>query len=172
MLTHERLLKLITYDPDTGLFKRNPVLNNPRPSFPAGRLMGTYWVVKVDGVEYKASRLAWFYMTKKWPVEKVDHKDRNRVNNRWENLREATNSQNMSNDRRLLPTCGVRGVERTKHGTYRVRIRDGHKKKHIGTYSNLEEAEKAFKRAFLEKYKGFTTDINLREGIPNRIRFL
>lgn len=65
----------------------------------AGKLAGskrTYIVIKVEGEGYLAHRLAWKMMTGSEPGE-IDHRDRNKHNNRWANLRDAGHAVNMRN---------------------------------------------------------------------------
>jgi hypothetical protein len=56
-----------------------------------------YWLIGIDGYSYQSSRLAWLYMTGRWPRETIDHKDRNPGNNKWSNLREASSALQNSN---------------------------------------------------------------------------
>ncbi len=42
-------------------------------------------------------RAAWLLATGEWPIDEIDHDDRNRANNRWGNLRTATHGQNRQN---------------------------------------------------------------------------
>ena len=46
--------------------------------------------IAIDGVEYLAEELAFFYMTGRWPKYGVEHVNGNTQDNRWENLREKT----------------------------------------------------------------------------------
>ena len=109
-----RLKELVDYDSETGIFTWKP------RKWAYGAKAGTeagwrdwkgYVIITLDRVNYRAHRLAWLYMTGEWPSQDVDHKDRNKANNRWINLREATRSQNMGNQSlRDCNTSGVKGV--------------------------------------------------------------
>lgn len=99
-LTQERLRSLLKYCPASGLFSW--VESGP------GRVSGTiagclssqgYIVIRVDGVLYGAHRLAIFFIYGAWPEEDSDHKNSNRVDNRLDNLRCATRSENNQNKR-------------------------------------------------------------------------
>jgi hypothetical protein len=63
-LTHERLLEVVGYDPDTGRFYRRVSRFRDAVGKPTGaRDAGGYRRVYVDGYGYMAHRLAWFYVT-------------------------------------------------------------------------------------------------------------
>ena len=73
-----------------------------------------YRIVVVNGRQYMEHRLIWI-MHGNDPVQMLDHIDGNQLNNRIENLRPATNSQNQMNMR--LPkdnTSGIKGVSWNK----------------------------------------------------------
>lgn len=88
-LTAERLRELFRYDPSTGEFTRRVGTTNPD-----GCVM-----VSVDGRQYRANRLAVLYMTGAWPSpdQVVDHINRVRTDDRWDNLRVCTPAENNSN---------------------------------------------------------------------------
>lgn len=111
-ITHEDLLRLILYIPETGKF----YYRVDRGNFKAGKeIEGSsdkdgYLVCKINRKMYKLHRLAWFYMTGDWP-DKVDHKDTIKYNNIWTNLRNSSCSQNAHNVGLLLRnTSGVKGL--------------------------------------------------------------
>jgi HNH endonuclease/AP2 domain len=112
VLTLEKLRRLVSYDPDTGMFRRNIDGNTYRIGDVAGYINKFgYRCMDVDGRPYRAHRLAWFYMTGVMPSEYVDHINGQKADNRFCNLRLATNSQNQAN--RPAPknnTSGIKGV--------------------------------------------------------------
>lgn len=57
----------------------------------------TYIDVKILGTAYKAHRVIWKLMTGSDPNGEIDHINRDKIDNRWENLRDVTRSQNMLN---------------------------------------------------------------------------
>lgn len=68
----------------------------------SGRPAGTindrgYLIICLDGVDCRAHRLAWAIKTGQWPEGEIDHRDQNKANNRWDNLRPATHAQNNYN---------------------------------------------------------------------------
>ena len=56
------------------------------------------WTVKIKGSTYQQSRVIWYIVTGEDAGDMlVEHIDGNPLNNRWTNLRLATQSQNMAN---------------------------------------------------------------------------
>ena len=75
-----------------------------------------YAMIHINGKCYLSHRLAWFYVHGKWPKGWIDHINHDRLDNRIENLRDATPSQSACNRRgdkgRSLP----KGVYKKKYG--------------------------------------------------------
>ena len=67
-LTHERLTELLDYDPATGVF----VWKFARQGVVAGSIAGSitkgYRYIRIDGGDFLAQRLAWFYVNGVWPT--------------------------------------------------------------------------------------------------------
>lgn len=151
MLTQERLLHLLQYDPSTGVFT-----NRVQRAFrcPVGAVAGGtdskgYHAIKLDGVTYRAQRLAFLYMLGRWPDPEADHENRNKLDNRWENLREADRVTQMHNQpRRRDNTSGASGVQwhkRTKRWRAVISIRG--KRTHLGSFLSREAAAIAYAEA-------------------------
>lgn len=149
MVTHERLLEVLNYDPSTGAFTWRFQISN-RVS--AGSIAGSftddgYICISLDGKRYRAHRLAWLYMTSVWPEFFIDHKDNNRSNNEWSNLRQATKSEN--NHNRVLNSnnsTGVKGVTQLRDsGKYVAVIKHNNITYRVGTFKTLDSAAEAIR---------------------------
>lgn len=143
-LAHSKLLELIHYDPDTGAFTRRLA----RGYVPAGiradyqHKESGYRRVNVAGHKLSAHRLAWFYMTGAWPDQEIDHKNRNKADNAWRNLRLATTAQNGWNASRKPGASGVKGVNWHKAtGRWRARCRANGREHTMGYFEDIELAE-------------------------------
>lgn len=145
-LTVDRLRELVSYDPETGVMVR--VVAVPRG--PVGSVVGTknshgHLVARIDFHIYYVHRLAWLYMTGEWPASCVDHRNLDRSDNRWSNLRAASYAENKWNAPRMKTnTSGVKGVHWFKqYGRWRSTIRAQGREHFLGYFDSKEEAEAA-----------------------------
>ena len=149
VLTQEYLRKVLHYEPATGQFFYAVTQGPGQFGMLAGSLRRDGGRdIHVAGKIYLASRLAWFYVYGKWPDNDVDHRNHDRDDNRIENLREATDSQNQSN-RKLGKNnkTGVKGIHKRKDsGSFRVQCNG----KDIGTFKTFKEAIEARIQAEIE----------------------
>lgn len=150
-LSAERLRELFHYDPETGAFtwKVCPSLRVAAGSI-AGCLQPTGYIrIKIDGQKVMAHRAAWCYMTGEWPTE-IDHRNADRSDNRFSNLRECTRALNSQNRRKASAgsKSGLLGVVESinRSGTARwvARIRVGGKTKYLGSFSSAQLAHDAY----------------------------
>lgn len=146
--TFEECHRLLRYDFTTGIFTWK-IDAGRHGRYKAGTVAGGlstkgYWVIGVNGTQYEAHVLGWLMVTGQWPDGMVDHRDGNRSNNRFINLRLATRSQNASNSKlRTDNSSGYKGVYR--HGNkWRAEIRVDGKLERIGSYNTPEEAADAY----------------------------
>lgn len=159
-LSHEKLLSLLKYNPETGEFTW---INGIKGKSKAGKVAGSrsknYIIIKINGIPYNAHRMACFYMTGSWPVECMDHIDRNKHNNKWSNLRQANRCENSRN--RSAPSnssSGLLGVCKvSKSNLWRAVIKHNGKQIHLGRFKTLEEASKARKMAEVKYFGDFSS---------------
>lgn len=107
-----------------------------------------YQVIAINSRDFRAHRLVWFlehgYFPDKTMV--IDHIDRNKLNNRIENLRVIPQKLNAHNivKAKKQNTLGLLGVRKYRK-RYTARIYDlSGKEMQIGTYDTPEEASAAY----------------------------
>lgn len=156
-VTHERLMDALSYDASTSIFTWLEASNG---RIKVGQMAGTpngnvHLQIKIDRKKYWAHRLAWFYVTGKWPVADIDHRDLDGMNNRFSNLREATRSQNCCNQTaRKNNTSGYKGVCWHKaSGKWTAATMIDGKSAYLGVFDTPEAAHAAY-RATVEKHHG------------------
>lgn len=151
-LTAEALRAILHYDPETGHFTWLEDRGRIRVGDRAGSLQWlgrtAYLYICIDHKQHRAHRLAWLYMTGKWPEDMLDHRDGDGSNNRFANLREATGAQNsQAPNKRMLPqnTSGYTGVS-TKKGRnkWNASIAVNRRRIYLGSFSTAEEASAAY----------------------------
>ncbi len=117
MITSENVKKLFYYVPETGELLWNPREKEAFVATPkrtqqhlanwwnskSANKTATYYSkstkylhVRFDGKDFLAHRIIWLWMTGEWP-EVIDHKNRDRCDNRWTNLQNVTRRENMKN---------------------------------------------------------------------------
>ncbi len=147
-ITRERLIEVLEYSPDTGVFKwRRQLSARMRVGSVAGsRNQLGYVQIKIDGGYYSASRLAWLYVHGTWPKLELDHIDRDRSNNRMANLRDVSRKQNMENvGVRGDNTSGLPGVSFDKRsGMWKAQIQHFKRKIGLGLHASIDEAYNAY----------------------------
>lgn len=106
---------------------------------------------------YLAHRLAWFFVHGKWPDGMIDHINRNKLDNRIENLRVVDNQTNQRNaGMSAKNTSGHRGVYWHKNKKkWLASIRVDNKQLHLGSYNCITAA--MFARKISEEFYGWKT---------------
>lgn len=162
-ITQEELKSVLTYDKESGLFRWKGTRSgvSGKDSVAGSIHVKGYIHITVFGVEYKAHRLAWLYETGSWPKGVLDHRDNNKQNNRFLNLRDVTNGENCC---RRGPqknnTSGVKGVSGVP-GRYRVRVGEpGKGRRHLGYFETIEEAKRVADEYRLKFHKEFCNNEN------------
>ena len=151
IITQFRLKEVLEYDPTTGIFIRL-VANSNRVKVGdiAGWYCGNgYLYIHIDGRKYLSHRLAWLYMTGKFPAEQIDHINHVRDDNRIDNLRCVTNTYNQRNaTKNRNNTSGVTGVSWSKVAKkWWANIWVDGKNVHLGFFVDMQDAINARKSA-------------------------
>jgi hypothetical protein len=151
----KRVIELLDYDPKTGIF----INKTDRANQKAGALAGHvgpngYRSIMIDYKAYYAHHLAVLIMTGAFPPKKthVDHKNGNRDENWWENLRVTTFSINGHNRKNLNKnnSSGATGIYQVPSGKFSAKIWVDRSQIFLGTFDTFEAAysvREAFKDA-------------------------
>lgn len=109
---------------------------------------------------YFAHRLVWLWHYGVWPNGPLDHINRNRRDNRIENLRQASDSSNQANvGLRSNNTSGYRGVSRARCRSklkWRANICVRGIRADLGTFQTPEEASIAYEEAHRIAFREFS----------------
>ena len=153
-MNKEFLDNLLRYDPEVGAFTW---LNGPRK----GRVAGTrrpdgYIQINIGGSLYLVHRLAYLTMTGDWPIQ-IDHINSRRSDNSWENLRNATHSQNkMHTPIQINNSTGCKGVKYDdRRDKYMANIKRDNVSYFLGYFETKEEAYQAYIEAATQLHGEF-----------------
>jgi hypothetical protein len=169
-LSYSEISKLLKYEPETGKLFWLPrpleMFQGRQPGGPsagatnwnnryAGKEVASYTkgyiIARIQQKHYAAHRLAWLLHYGEWPRNHIDHINGCRDDNRIENLRDVTNSENHKNTRIYKHNAtGHAGVHwYNKEKKWRARIGS----KLLGCFRSFEEAIAARQQA--EKEYGY-----------------
>lgn len=113
---------------------------------PATARRDGYVRVSIDAKRYYAHRVIWLWVTGEWPTLRIDHKDGDPSNLRWDNLRLATGSNNCMNSVSKSNCLGVRGVHLNGKKYCAEIVLDGVKHR-LGRFDTIEAAAAAYETA-------------------------
>lgn len=140
-LSYKLVRKLFKYDDGNLIWKVS------KGSVKAGSIAGCItfngrFCVKINEKQYLIHRVVWLYHYGYMPENFLDHIDRNPLNNRIENLREASKSCNAINcDLHSNNTSGIKGISFYKSlNKWKVTITSNKKQHYLGIFKNFDEA--------------------------------
>lgn len=163
-LKHERLLELLYYDPESGFFtwRRNVGKLRLLGKRAGNKTVRGYWLLCVDKIQFSAHHVAWFYMTKTWPPNELDHANGKRTDNRFVNLRLATIEQNAQNSR-SRSWHGYKGIFYCRiTRRWRARIKVKKQIVDLGRHAGKEAAARVYDEQ-AKKYYGEFAWLNFPE---------
>lgn len=103
------------------------------------------------GRDLQAHRVVWLLERGEWPPGVIDHINGQTTDNRIENLRLATPSQNNQNRRSASRSTPYKGVTRHADGKFQVYVGN----KYLGLYSTAEAAARAYDDVAKARYGEF-----------------
>jgi len=150
-MTQKELKKYLKYNPLTGIFIS---LNKHNKRWTEGRVLGTlrkdgYLAIKPHGIEILLHRAAWMYVYGEFPDGYIDHINKDKTDNRIENLRDVAHVVNMQNKKTYKNnSSGTMGVGFVRSsGRWRARITVDEKQVVLGTFVLYSDAVNARKNA-------------------------
>lgn len=148
---------------DGSLFYRRQVSSNCPAGSEAGYCRGEKrWIIRIKGRNWLRYRVVWMHVHGEYPPEYIDHIDRNPLNDRVENLRAATLSQNNMNTSIRSNNCsGYKGVCQP-FGTSLWQA--SYSGKYLGRFPTAEEAAQAYDQ-YIEALYGQYALTNRRMGL-------
>ncbi len=160
-MNQERLVQLLDYCPDTGVFTRRlTTCNRAKKGAVAGCLKSNgYVAICVDKRYFTAHRLAWLYVTGSWPNGQIDHINGVRHDNRIKNLRDVSHSVNQQNQRvsHADSKSGILGVTWYKPtGKWVASLTINKRTKYIGCFDDKDQARLAYIESKRQHHEGNT----------------
>jgi len=157
-MTQELLKELFEYKEDGHFYwkiKKSKKIN-------IGKIAGClnyrgYREIRLNGKLYREHRLIWFYHNGVLPINGIDHINAIKDDNRIENLREATQSQNNANNCKMQGSSskykGVSFFKRDKKWSAQIVLNK--KQKHLGYFDEEYIAAQAYNEAALKSFGEF-----------------
>lgn len=156
-LTHEFVCSFLRYEDGYLYWKKQS-----GPAYAGKQLTRInadgYICLSLKGRMLLAHRVIWFIHYGEWPNGQIDHINRNRKNNKLENLRVATNSTNQANRKPSL-NRKFKGLCLMNNGKHRAMCAG----KYLGVFNTPEEAAIAYNNYAKRTYGGFAL-LNKVEG--------
>lgn len=144
-ITHSRLIEVYSYCRNTGVFTR---IGGASSGATVGSIAGAkqtkgYIRIRIDRKQFQAHQLAWLYVFGRWPEMQIDHANGDTRDNRIENLRIATASQNSANKNFRVGASGYRGVVRYGR-RFRAQITVEGRREYLGFFDDPACAAAAY----------------------------
>ncbi len=125
---------------------------------PVGKVVGEWKSTNRKNVQFFKRKFYVYQLIYLWHYgyvpKEMDHKDRDKNNNRIENLRECNSTQNAAN-RKFRNKSGYKGVVHLGTKKYRAAISINGRTYHLGLFKTIEEAAKAYDVIAFEWYGEF-----------------
>ena len=161
----------ISYDPNTGLFKYLTRKGRKNKDLVVtSKDSHGYIRVSYKGKRYLGHRVAFYLMKGYWPQEDVDHIDGDRLNNKWDNLREASRSQNLWNQKCTRGSSKYKGVTKHQKGwVAQCNPRKNFGSGYIGFFLSEQEAALAYNYRAKDLFGEYARFNQVFEDVPQEV---
>lgn len=146
------LKSILSYDREDGSFVWLVARGPSKSGTPAGSITKSgYLVISINHHKFMGHQIAWAFEHEEWPSHDIDHRDLNKSNNVFSNLRPSIFSLNGANtrSRHKLNVLLPKGVTIHRDGRYQSQIRKDGKNFYLGLFNDPQEAH----RIYVEKAK-------------------
>lgn len=170
VLTQDYLKSVLEYNRETGVFlwrerKQGRKLSRAGTLSPNG-----YCYININGKQHSAHRLVWLYVYGEFPTGRqnyIDHINKNKSDNRVENLRVCTQAENLRNTSKHFDNrSGFKGIYYNKTwGKWVAQIQNPttRLREYLGGHTTEEAAEAAYRLKALE-YSGDFYPVETQNG--------
>lgn len=174
----EDLRQLLRYEPETGklFWKERPLsaFDSVRSANSwNARFAGKPALSGINHAGYKAGRIGprgilahraiWALVHGRWPDQEIDHVNGDRVDNRLENIREASRAENARNRgvKEKVGQTGYKGVQPYRNGRFVANIKANGRFIYLGIFNEARQAAAAYDAA-ARRYHGEFARTNFR----------
>jgi hypothetical protein len=157
-ITHALASSVFSYNPDTGVIRRDIVIGG-KPIGPITQIDPSGYIkTSLMGKQLRGHRLAWLLHYGAFPEDglEIDHINHDRTDNRICNLRAVTKSVNQHNVSGARPQnkLGLLGVSKANNKYQAEIVMPGSKRKYLGVFDTPELAHEAYLAAKHANYPG------------------
>jgi hypothetical protein len=138
LLTYEEAKRIFNYDPETGYIRQRGY------KFATWKTTNGYNKTSYKGKRLAVHRVVWLLHKGEWPKGEIDHINRNRADNRIENLRDVSRHVNAANRPDAASMTGT--TWHPDKRKWKAKIQNNKKYIHIGYFNTQIEAHEAYLR--------------------------
>jgi hypothetical protein len=149
-VTQRDIKEVFDYNPDTGVCTWKQYRLKAAPGEPIDERYvynDGYIVISFKGKAQMLHRLIWVWVTGDWPKNQIDHLNGDKLDNRWENLRDVTQYQNLVNKGAYKKKSSEPAGVTKKGDKWNARLTVQGAQMDLGRFDSAEKAHNAYLQA-------------------------